>query len=87
MADLNIDLDASVAVLVSQLQNSVVRFKDVAEKLLEKAGNDKVLRDELSRYIDVLEYNITGNLAWTWVLKPNKTNILHKRTVWTNRTK
>lgn len=65
MADLNIDLDASVAVLVSQLQNSVVRFKDVAEKLLEKAGNDKVLRDELSRYIDVLEYNITGNLAWT----------------------
>ncbi|KAJ3498325.1 hypothetical protein NLG97_g1219 [Lecanicillium saksenae] len=58
------DMDAAAADIINRLRFSVENFTATSQKLFAMVGQDKELQESLAKYLELLEYNMTGNYTW-----------------------
>lgn len=58
-------LNASIENIVSQLQQCVDNFSALSKTLLAIVKHDTLAAQSVATYIELLEYNITGNYYWS----------------------
>jgi len=60
------DLDAAVAMTLDDLDRCSDAFDSVCHDLLAAATYDATLYHSMEAYINVMRYNLTGNVNWRY---------------------
>lgn len=64
MQDTGKDLDSTVAEIMIQLQQSVDTFHEATRSLLALVDNDQELKRKVMKYIELLQFNMSGHYSW-----------------------
>ncbi|KAJ3494159.1 hypothetical protein NLG97_g4261 [Lecanicillium saksenae] len=65
MQDTGYNLQDAIDDLVNQLRDSVKKFQSLSARLLSSVAHDPQAKQELEKYIRLIQFNVTGNLSWS----------------------